>query len=267
VNCVRRAKNMHNLWKTHLGEGVAYDPQYHDNGRVEIVSFIDETPGLVLDVGCGGGATGRIVKQKFPGSRVVGIESNARAAEQARRYLDDVICEPIDTAPVVERLSGERVDLVLLLDVLEHLYDPWRSLLRVRSWLTPGVRVLASVPNVRNLVTLDGLAAGRWEYEANGVLDITHIRFFTKTSLRELFEETGYAVLEMSPLFRTESVDPYILARRSGRLTTRNLSISYRDREDLEELYAFQYVVDARVSALDVADTAKSAEAREGVSP
>jgi 2-polyprenyl-3-methyl-5-hydroxy-6-metoxy-1,4-benzoquinol methylase len=239
---------MRDLWKTLLGDDVPYDPQYHDNPRVEIAGFIQEGPRLVLDVGCGGGATGRIIKQKFPGARVVGIESNPRAAERAQEFLDDVICAPIDTAQVLERLKGARADLVLLLDVLEHLYDPWRSLLRVREWLAPGTRVLASVPNVRNLVTLDSLAAGRWEYEPNGVLDITHLRFFTRASLRELFEETGYTISRLTPLFRNETVDPYVVARQPGRLSTRNLSIRYRDREDLEDLYAFQYVIEARVS-------------------
>lgn len=255
---------MRNVWKTHLGTEVAYDPQYHDNARVEVASFISEPPALVLDVGCGGGATGKILKQKFPGIRIVGVESNPQAAEHARQFLDEVICEPIESAPVRERLKGQLVDLVLLLDVLEHLYDPWRSLLRVRSWLAPGVRVLASVPNVRNLVTLDDLAAGRWDYEPNGVLDITHVRFFTKASLRTLFEETGFAVLEMTPIFRPEAVDPYVLARRPGRLTTRNLSISFRNREDLEDLYALQYVIDARASAPELAEIVGATREPEG---
>jgi SAM-dependent methyltransferase len=241
---------MRNLWKTRLGDHVAYDPQYHDNPRVEIASFISEPPSVVLDVGCGAGAAGRVLKLKFPGISVIGIESNPEAATRARKFLDDVICEPIETAQVTERLGGRRVALVLLLDVLEHLYDPWRALVRIRSWLAPSTRVLASVPNVRNLVTLDDLAAGRWEYAPDGVLDITHLRFFTKGSMRELFEETGFDVLEMVPVFRPETVDHYVLERHPGRLKTRNVAVSFKDREELEELYAFQYVVDARVNDL-----------------
>lgn len=237
---------MSELWKTLLGDAAAYDAQYHDNARIEIASFVNEPPGLVLDVGCGGGATGRVLKQKFPGIRVIGIESNPNAAAHARTVLDEVIGEPIDLAPVPQTVRDEPISLVLLLDVLEHLYDPWRSLIKIRSWLTPATRVLASVPNIRNLVTLDDLAAGRWEYGPNGVLDITHVRFFTKSSLRELFEDTGYDVLDMVPIFRPETVDHYILERQPGRLKTRNLSIGFRDREDLEDLYAFQYVVEAR---------------------
>lgn len=238
---------MSELWKTLLGDATLYDPQYHDNARIEIASFVNEAPGLVLDVGCGGGATGRVLKQKFPGVRVIGIESNPHAAAHARTVLDEVLDEPIDSAPVLETVGDEPIALLLLLDVLEHLYDPWRSLIKIRSWLTPETRVLASVPNIRNLVTLDDLAAGRWEYGPNGVLDITHLRFFTKNTLRELFEETGYDVLDMVPIFRPETVDHYILERQPGRLKTRNLSICVRDREDLEDLYAFQYVIDARI--------------------
>lgn len=237
------------IWKTHLGDQVPYDPQYHDKPRVEIASFISEPPALVLDVGCGGGATAKLIKQKFPGARIIGIELNPHAAEHARAYVDDVVCGDLFEIEIPERLGNAQLDLVLLLDVLEHLFDPWRALQRIRSWLAPDTRVLASIPNVRNLATLDDLAAGRWRYAANGVLDITHVRFFTKESLRELFEDTGYEVLDMQPLLQPEMLDRHVVSRRPGHLMTRNLSIGFRDLEDLEDLYALQYVIDARIAA------------------
>ena len=240
------------VWKTHLGDAVQYDAPYHDNVRVEIASFIDEPPALVLDIGCGGGATGKLIKQKFPGVKVIGIEKNSQAAEHARQVLDDVICGDLHEIPMHARLGNARIDLVLLLDVLEHLYDPWRALERIHNWLAPGTRVLASIPNVRNLATLDQLAGGRWKYEPNGVLDITHVRFFTKESLRNLFEETGYRVADMQPLLRPELIEGHVVARRPGRLTTKNLSIEFHDLESLEDLYALQYVIDARVAAVTV---------------
>jgi SAM-dependent methyltransferase len=239
------------IWKTHLGDEVPYDAQYHDNMRVEIASFISEPPALVLDIGCGGGATARLIKKKFPGTRVIGIELNPQAADHARAFVDDVICGNLFDVQMSDRLGNARVDLVLLLDVLEHLFDPWRALQRIRGWLMPGTRVLASVPNIRNLATLDDLAAGRWRYAANGVLDITHVRFFTKASLRELFEDTGYEIFDMQPLLRPEMIEQHVVSRRPGRLMTRNLSIDFRDLDDLEDLYALQYVIDARVAAVD----------------
>ena len=163
------------LWQTHLGPDVAFDTTYHQNPRTEIASFIAEPPGTVLDIGCGGGATGRLIKEKFPGTRVIGIEINPRAAEFARQYLDQVICAAIDDVDLAAEAPGAAISTVLLLDVLEHLYDPWRALSRIRSWLAPGTRVLASVPNIRNLAVLDDLAGGRFQYAENGVLDVTHV--------------------------------------------------------------------------------------------
>jgi SAM-dependent methyltransferase len=240
---------MEPVWKTHLTAAVRFDPQYHENPRDEIVSFIDEPPGVVLDVGCGGGATGKLIKEKFPGTRVIGIEHNPEAAQYARQFLDDVICGGIEEIDLARHVDGVRVETVLLLDVLEHLYDPWRALVHVRSWLKAGTRVLASVPNIRNLLTLDDLAAGRWEYGPNGVLDITHVRFFTRDSLQRLFEETGYAVEHMEPLTQPMPIDRLVVARRPGRIVTRNISIAYRSSEDLEDLYALQWMIDARVAA------------------
>jgi 2-polyprenyl-3-methyl-5-hydroxy-6-metoxy-1,4-benzoquinol methylase len=240
---------MAQLWETHLGAHVPFDRTYHMNARTEIASFLAEPPGTGLDVGCGGGATGKLVKEKFPGTRVIGIEVNEDAAAHARTHLDRVVCAAIDDVDPARDLAGERIDAVLLLDVLEHLYDPWRALTRMRGWLAPATRVLASVPNVRNLATLSELAGGRFDYEANGVLDITHVRFFTRATLGELFTQTGYDVLRVDPLTQPAAIDRLVVDRKPGRIDTRHVSIRYRSFEDLEELYALQFVVDARVRA------------------
>lgn len=241
------------VWQTHLGTDAPFDPRYHTNPRIEIMSFIAEPPGTVLDIGCGGGATGRLVKDKFPGTRVVGIEINAGAAEHARGVLDRVVCAGVDDVDPARDMPDERISTVLLLDVLEHLYDPWRALQRIRGWLAPQTRVIASLPNVRNLATLSELAGGHFEYAENGVLDVTHVRFFTRASLRDLFEQTGFEVRRITPLTQPAVVDRVVVHRRPGRLDTRTLSIRYRSFDDLEDLYALQYVVDARAASLPAA--------------
>lgn len=241
------------VWQTHLGTDAPFDPRYHTNPRIEIMSFIAEPPGTVLDIGCGGGATGRLVKDKFPGTRVVGIEINAGAAEHARGVLDRVVCAGVDDVDPARDMPDERISTVLLLDVLEHLYDPWRALQRIRGWLAPQTRVIASLPNVRNLATLSELAGGHFEYAENGVLDVTHVRFFTRASLRDLFEQTGFEVRRITPLTQPAAVDRVVVHRRPGRLDTRTLSIRYRSFDDLEDLYALQYVVDARAASLPAA--------------
>jgi len=235
------------VWQTHLC-GSGFDPAYHLNPRVEIMSFLNEPPGTVLDIGCGGGATAKLIKEKFPGTRVIGIEINPDAAEHARALLDRVICAAVETVQPGRDLTGESISTVLLLDVLEHLYDPWRALVQIRGWLAPGTRLLASVPNIRNLATLNEIAGGRFDYDANGVLDITHVRFFTRATLRDLFEQTGYAVGRLDPLTQPLVIDQVIVSRHPGRIDTRNMSIRYSSFEELEDLYALQYVVDSRAS-------------------
>ena len=233
------------LWETHLGNDTPFDRAYHLNPRVEIVSFLNEQPGVVLDIGCGGGATGKLIKEKFPGTRVIGIELNSHAAAHARQVLDTVICESIDAINLEDHLGNLQVDTVLLLDVLEHLYDPWHALRRIHGWLRRGTRVIACVPNIRNICTLDQLAGGHWDYDKNGPLDITHLRFFTKGTLRELFEQTGYQVRNLEPLTQPEMVDRVVVQRGPGRIDTRNVRIKFRSTDEIEDLYALQYVVDA----------------------
>ncbi len=236
------------VWQSHLGTDSAFDPAYHTNPRVEIMSFLAEPPGTVLDIGCGGGATGDLVKKKFPGTRVIGIEINPNAAQHARSVLDVVVCAGIDQVDLARDAPGESISTVLLLDVLEHLYDPWRALQRIHRWLAPGTRVIASIPNIRNLQTLSDLAGGHFEYAANGVLDITHVRFFTRRTLQDLFTQTGYEVKRLEPLTQPALIDQVVVHRQPGRLVTRTISVGYRSFEELEDLYALQYVVDARAA-------------------
>ena len=235
-------------WQTHLGVDVPVDESYHQSRRREIASFFDAPPGVVVDVGCGAGATGRLLKEKFPGTRVIGVEINPAAAAAAREHLDAVVCGDLAQIDLASLLEGEPVGALLLLDVLEHLVDPWRALLRMRPWLAPGSRVIASVPNLRNLDTLDQLAGGAFDYDIHGVLDVTHLRFFTRATLRRMFEETGYEVVAMEPLLQPV-LDERVVARRPGRIDTRHMSIRCPTRESLEDLYALQYVVDARPAA------------------
>ena len=234
------------VWQSHLGGDVAFDAGYHEVSRSDILSFITEPPGTVLDIGCAGGATGRLVKQKFPGTRVIGIEPNLAAAAQARQFLDVVVSKGIEEIDPTLDLGGNEIRLVLLMDVLEHLVDPWRTLVELRKLITVETRVLASIPNVRNLATLHELAGGRWRYRPAGVLDITHLRFFTLTEMGELFTQTGYRVLAADPLTHPEAMAEIVTHHEAGRVETANVSVRYQSIDELEEYFAIQYVIDAR---------------------
>lgn len=234
------------VWRRHLGsDDPAFQASYHDNPRPEIVERIGVEPTCLLEIGCGSGATGRLVKDRYPNCRVIGVESNAQAAEVARQRIDQVHASTFEALDVdAADFPKGRIDAVLLLDVLEHMYDPWRALLKLKAVLAPGARVIASIPNVRNLVLLDQLARGSWTYEANGLLDITHIRFFTLREMTRMFSETGYRVLTTFRLSDNWSAQVPVPAENDKiDLDIGSMVLKQLGRQDVLELTATQFIV------------------------
>ena len=166
---------------------------YDYNERPEVEPYIPRTANAALDVGCGRGGFGSTLRSALgPDARIVGVEPVAKQADLARsRGFDEVVC---DYFPPRSTDLG-RFDLVCFNDVLEHLVDPWRVLEETRDWLTPGGRVLAAIPNIQYWPAVIDLFNGRWEYTESGLMDRTHLRFFTRKSVLTMFERSGYDVI------------------------------------------------------------------------
>jgi SAM-dependent methyltransferase len=153
-------------------------------------------PKFVLDVGCSVGDFGVLTKQRFPNAKVWGLEPNQRASGLASPRLDRVLTGTLETVDWRrEGVAPGEIDTVFLMDVLEHLYDPWRTLLLLRNLLGQKAQLLVSIPNVRNVLLIQDLASGYWRYRRLGLLDITHIRFFTRNDMERMFYQTGFRVL------------------------------------------------------------------------
>jgi 2-polyprenyl-3-methyl-5-hydroxy-6-metoxy-1,4-benzoquinol methylase len=169
-------------------------PFYFDNVRREIEPLLPAVSDRVLDVGCGAGATLQWLRQTGRCQVAVGIEMMESAAAVARERVDQVVVGDANIL-VESAFAAQSFDLILCLDVLEHLIDPWSFLAKVQRLLKHGGLIVASVPNVRHLrVVLPLLLAGRWRYEASGILDRTHLRFFTRDSALELMSGSGLHV-------------------------------------------------------------------------
>jgi 2-polyprenyl-3-methyl-5-hydroxy-6-metoxy-1,4-benzoquinol methylase len=145
----------------------------------------------VLDVGCATGYLAGLLGRR--GCQVIGIEQDARSAAEAERNCSEVVVGDIESAAVRARLP-RGFDFVLLGDVLEHLRDPWDTLAFTRELLAPGGVVVASIPNVAAWPVRLGLLFGRFEYADFGLLDRTHLRFFTRATAHAMVREAGFRV-------------------------------------------------------------------------
>lgn len=169
------------------------DNEYYDNVRHEILPLLPVYSNKVLDIGCGNGSTLMWLKELGKCAWTSGIEIDPGAAEKARKNIDALYSANIETMDLP--FEEASLDLILCLDVLEHLIDPWSATRRIQKLLRPGGALIISVPNVRcKRVLLPLLFKGKWEYADQGILDRTHLRFFVRDSAIALVEDAGLRV-------------------------------------------------------------------------
>jgi len=148
----------------------------------------------ILEVGCSGGYFGLALREV--GHTVWGVEPDKGSATSAAEVLDYAFNGTLDD--FIAAHSNEFFDVVMFGDVLEHLNDPKAVLIQVKSLLSKNGAVVASVPNVGHITVRSMLLEGRWEYDELGILDRTHLKFFTEKTLLELFESAGFQVNEIN---------------------------------------------------------------------
>lgn len=219
---------------------------YYAHARRDVIDLViarEIQARHVLDLGCASGSTGQALKPVLNAECYVGIEIVPEMAERARARLDHVYCVDLETAtPFQLGLAEGGFELLLALDVLEHLHDPWEILAHWAKILRPRGLAILSLPNVQNLTVLSELAAGRWEYTSEGLLDATHLRFFTLESIRGLLAYAGLSVVHVGgilhPPIDLNTVQESGNAIREGQLTLTGLS-----REEVLRLFTYQYLI------------------------
>jgi len=181
---------------------------YYDNVREEMLKYLPETAKKILDIGCGNGAFSSLVKEKN-NAEVWGIELMEEEAKVAVTVLDKVLVGNCEKH--IEGLPEQYFDVIYLNDVLEHLVDPYSVLEILKSKLAPNGVVISSIPNVRFFRTFSKvLFAKDWKYEGHGVMDKTHLRFFTGKSIRRMYEELGYTISTHEGINVTKSLKPIL---------------------------------------------------------
>ncbi len=166
---------------------------YYGVPREDVLPFLDPSVRDVLEIGCGRGLTGALIRKRL-GCRVTGIELNPVAARGAVARLDRII-----VGDVLEVDPGGAFDAVVATELFEHLTDQGAFLRRVRRWLRPGGRLVLSVPNVGHHSIVADLLAGRWDYLPIGLLCRTHYRFFTRRTLEQELRAAGFDEFRIIP--------------------------------------------------------------------
>jgi O-antigen biosynthesis protein len=173
--------------------------RYFRDAKPAFLRLIDPRGLRVLDLGCGGGHNGAMLK-KSGAREVVGVELDARAAAEARKRLDRVCeCDLAHLDPA--ELGDEPFDAILASDVLEHLMDAEDVLARALTRLRPGGAVVISLPNVSNVYVFAQLLRKTWPRKGSGIFDRTHVRWFAKRDMVRLLEGAGLTVLRVEPYF------------------------------------------------------------------
>jgi SAM-dependent methyltransferase len=209
---------------------------YFGNARTAIGPLLPERVSRVLEIGCGTGATCAWLRSVRSVDFCAGVELVAEAAAQAARVLNSVIAGNIETLELP--FEPANFDLILALDVLEHLVDPWTTVRQLHRLLRPGGAIIASIPNLSHYsVALPLLVRGRWNYRADGLLDKTHLRFFVERTAVDLMSCSGLIV---DMLERIRAIPSFATGRYTGRYFTRLLASS-----PFRHLVDFQFLIRA----------------------
>ena len=168
----------------------SYSVDLEDLNTSHSLAILSVRPGSrVLDIGAADGSVARVLAGR--GCRVSAVERDESAARQAALVCEHVATGDIEHLDLEQALGGQRFDVVLLLDVLEHLREPLDVLKRAAAVLVPGGQIIASLPNVAHGAVRLALLRGSFEYTETGLLDRTHLRFFDRPAIEGLFRAAG----------------------------------------------------------------------------
>ena len=166
----------------------------YESAREDLIVHVPLDSRDILDIGCANGLFGQMLKRRQD-CVVTGVDQDPELVNIARARLDNVISGDIEE--IIDRGSLGRFDCILCGDILEHLNNPWKVVGALKRHLKKGGLFVASAPNVANWAIIYEMLKGRWDYVPFSILSGTHLRFFTKHSLKELFEDAGYRIKEI----------------------------------------------------------------------
>jgi len=213
----------------------------HDGYNVNVLQLLPPAMPRIVEVGSSSGALAAAYRSFNPACEYVGIEIDAEYAVRSAQRCSRVLTGNIENMPDEQLRELLPVDCWVFADVLEHLYDPWRLLRRLRGLMRPQDCIVACIPNAQHWSVIARLTSGQFWYEDIGLMDRTHIRFFTRLTLIKLFEEAGFRIQTGVPrIFKFQDEE-----RVHGALRQFATGLGLDPDEVLRDANVFQYVVRA----------------------
>jgi len=193
----------------------------HDTHNAELLALVPVDARRIVEVGCSSGALAREYKKINPACHYTGVEIVPQYAEMARRHCDSVVLNDIETVDDEFFLDRFSCDCWIFGDSLEHLRDPWRLLARIRESIPRDGSVVACIPNAQHWSIQARLSRGDFRYEESGLLDRTHLRWFTRKTMVEMFSSANFKIVAgtervISPEPQRDSVLLLIRALAAG---------------------------------------------------
>ena len=171
----------------------------HDSHNPDLLRIIPQSSNNIIEIGCSSGALAREFKKNLNHVNWIGVEIDASYAEFANRHCDRTIIANIDDCDLDFYKEFTDRDCWIFGDTLEHFKDPWAVLKSIRTVIPKNGSVVACIPNAQHWSLIVRLAIGDFRYEDSGLLDRTHLRWFTRQSIIELFSTQGFKLVEGIP--------------------------------------------------------------------
>lgn len=171
----------------------------HDFHNPDLLKFIPTNSRKLIEIGCSSGALAREFKKISPNADYFGIEIDPDYADHARRFCNSVLVMNIENAGTEFWASNSDRDCWIFGDTLEHLQNPWLILKQIYEVIPVGGVVVACIPNAQHWSIQAKLSIGDFRYENNGLMDKTHLRWFTRQTILEMFNQSGFLIEDGMP--------------------------------------------------------------------
>jgi ubiquinone/menaquinone biosynthesis C-methylase UbiE len=196
----------------------------------------------ILEIGTGSGAMAKAYKSINKNVNYVGVEIDPGYQSLSERYCDTVYLENFESPTEALLNESDDADFIIFSDVLEHMHNPWEVLRNLSKRIPDRCRILASIPNIQHWSIQIRLLNGDFEYADSGLLDRTHVRFFTRKTMIQLFSNNGFSINQITPrIFDFPNQDKHLsMIRKNAELLSMNVE------EAVIDAASFQLVIDAQ---------------------